>query len=152
MVLPGIFIAGWHRGVRVKDKKPKAIPLEALLKDKGFDRNFKLAMKDGTDDRLASALQDMVLAQAHAGAPFKAGRKKGTISPLRKAIKKALAANPDATNYELWNAVAHKPPRGYQAYDSPRLGRYFEGPTPRDGMKFPRFRNVAAEERKLLKT
>jgi hypothetical protein len=151
MVLPGIFIAGWHRGVRVKDKKPKAIPLEAILKYKGFDRIYKIEVRNGADERFVEALQDMVLANAHVGAAFKAGRKQGTVSPLRKAIAKALEANPGTTNDELWRIVASKPPRGYTAYDTPRLGRYFEGPTPDDEMKFPRFRNVASEERKRLK-
>ncbi len=85
---------------------------------------------------------------AEHGAKFdNPGRGQG---PPRKAIAKLLAKTPAMTNPELWDAVKRKPPKGWQAYDTPRLGKYLEGPN-MENTAYGRFCNICSEERKKLK-
>lgn len=88
--------------------------------------------------------------QAARGQKFKPGRKPGAGGPPRKAIAKLLATSPTMKNPELWDAIKAKPPRGWHVYESPRLGKYLEGPNNKS-MRYARFCNVCGEERKKLK-
>jgi hypothetical protein len=74
-------------------------------------------------------------------------RKPGLI---RGAIVKLLAKYPEMKNPELWEAIKKKPPRGWQAFESVQLGKYLEGPTPSDGMKYGRFCTICGQERNKL--
>lgn len=84
------------------------------------------------------------------GQKMRAGRKPGTKGPVRKKIESYLKKRPTAKNEEIWEAVAKSPPKGWVFSDN-RLGRYIEGPSASDNMKFSRFRNICSEERKLLR-
>lgn len=92
-----------------------------------------------------------ILNAARMGVKFKRGRKPGTTGPIRKVIAKLLAKAPDTKNHDLWTTIKDKPPRGWQVFDN-RIGRYIEGPKPGENMSYERFCNVAAEERKKLKS
>ena len=54
-------------------------------------------------------------------------------------------------NPDLWEAIKKKPPKGWQAFESAQLGKYLEGPTPKDGMEYHRFCNICGEERNKAK-
>lgn len=95
--------------------------------------------------------EDFLLPLAKHGKGFKSGRKVGTKGPIRKAIAKHLKANPKLTTETLWGLIKDKPPRGWHACESSRMGRYFEGPTPLKEMKYRRFATVCSEERKAAK-
>jgi hypothetical protein len=82
------------------------------------------------------------------GKAFTAGRKAGTVGPIRMVIKKLLAKNPKMKNPELWRVIKEKPPRGWTAYEN-RQGKYLEGPKT-ENMSYSRFCNVSGEERKKL--
>jgi hypothetical protein len=84
--------------------------------------------------------------QAEHGQRFKEGRKNGTSGPIRKAIARLLAKTPTMKNPELWSAIKKNPPRGWQAFDSPRLGKYLES-GPQQSMTYKTFCNICAEER-----
>ena len=79
------------------------------------------------------------------------GRKPGSIGPVRKFIRARLAKNSNPTNGELWDAISKRPPKGWTVMDSPRLGRYIEGPSSDDEVKWKSFCTYAALERGLLK-
>ena len=87
--------------------------------------------------------------QAAHGHKFRTGRKSGTPGPIRKAVANLLKRNPEAKNSELWEAVRRRPPKGWQAFETPKLGKYLECPP--KNMSYARFCNVCAEERKRLK-
>jgi len=82
------------------------------------------------------------------GQKFAAGRKPGSVGPIRKAMARLLRRNPSMKNLELWNALRDKPPRGWKLYDN-REDKYIVGPKPSDGMSWERFCNIASEERKV---
>jgi hypothetical protein len=88
--------------------------------------------------------------QAEHGQRFKDGRKPGSSGPVRKAIAKFLAKNQAMKNPELWEAIKNKPPKGWQAYENARFGKYFEGPAGAK-MEYGRFCTVCGEERKKVK-
>ncbi len=87
--------------------------------------------------------------QAEHGQRFKDGRKPGSVGPIRKAIAKLLAKTPEMKNPELWDAIKNRPPRGWQAIESTRLGKYLEGPKMAH-MGYPSFCNVCSKERKKV--
>lgn len=90
-----------------------------------------------------------LLSLAAGGQKFTLGRKTGAVSPIRKAIARELKKCPGMKNRELWDAIAAKPPKGWEFLDN-SLGQYAEG----DGggnMSYARFCNVCAEERRTLK-
>lgn len=89
--------------------------------------------------------------QAEHGQLFKDGRKPGSGGPIRKAIAKLLAKAPTMRNPDLWEAIKNKPPKGWQAYESARLGKYLEGPTTKKEMGYGRFCTVCGQERKKVK-
>ena len=91
-----------------------------------------------------------MLDSARTGVKFKRGRKTNTPGPIRKAITRLLLKNPSMSNADLWAAVEAKPPRGWTVFNN-RAGRYIEGPKTGSEMKYARFCNVSAEERKKLK-
>lgn len=84
------------------------------------------------------------------GKKMSAGRKLGTVGPVRKAVAKYLTRHPSAKNDEIWGALKEKPPRGWTFMDN-SLGRYIEGPKADREINFPRFRNICSEERRQLK-
>ena len=91
-----------------------------------------------------------MLDSARTGVKFKRGRKTNTPGPIRKAIARLLLKNPSMSNADLWAAVEAKPPRGWTVFNN-RAGRYIEGPKTGSEMKYARFCNVSAEERKKPK-
>lgn len=84
------------------------------------------------------------------GNMFKGGRKSGAVSPVRKAVRRELARDPNASTETLWMRVEAKPPKGWVFFAN-RAGRYIEGPKGGQNMNFRTFANVASAERKLLK-
>lgn len=82
-------------------------------------------------------------------AKFKQGRKAGTVSRLRLAVRRELQRAPKSTADEVWRRLTARPPRGLAFYDSPRLGRYIETEGGKD-TAYPRFQNIVSEERKAL--
>lgn len=80
----------------------------------------------------------------HAGRARKPGAIRGFI---RATLKKA----PSLTNEELWAAIKKRAPKGWKPMESPRLGRYIEGPKPDDEVKWKSFCTYAGDERKRLK-
>jgi len=85
--------------------------------------------------------------QAEIGQRFREGRKVGTVGPIKKAISKLLAKDPNMKTPELWKAISNKPPKGWQAFESARLGKYLEGPGVQN-VGYRRFSNICSEERK----
>lgn len=83
---------------------------------------------------------------------FTDGRKKGSIGPVRRFIRKTLKGKPKATNEALWDAIKAKPPKGWTPMENARHGRYIEGPASDDEVKWTTFCNYAAKERGLLKS
>jgi len=81
------------------------------------------------------------------GEKFTAGRKRGSVSPIRKAIARLLAKRPDMDNEELWDSIAKRPPRSHDFYEDRE--RLIEGPE--RTIKYPTFRNIASMERRKLK-
>jgi hypothetical protein len=86
---------------------------------------------------------------AHTGEKFTTGRKPGSGGPIRKAIARLLKRHPDFRPRELWQKIAAHPPRGWSFHESPRLGKYIEGPKGQN-MNYGRFSNVCKEERDKL--
>jgi len=137
-----------------KKKTPKqtSIPLGALLdRDGELARHLKAEHRFAENNpKLYGALLDMMSDGAAHGRKFITGRKSGTVSPIRKAIQKALKANPTLKNAQLWMQIGKAPPKGYTFQDN-RIGKYIEGQSAGSNMGYDRFCNVAAEERKALK-
>jgi hypothetical protein len=105
----------------------------------------------GEDDGLPLLLGTEHAKQSIHGKVMEKGRKKGSIGPVRKFIRARLAKIHAATNAELWDAISKRPPKGWTVMDSPRLGRYIEGPSSDDEVKWKSFCTYAALERGLLK-
>ena len=80
----------------------------------------------------------------HAGSERKPG-------PVKAFIRASLEKKPDAKNEELWDAIMARPPKGWKAMETIRLGRYLEGPKPSDEVKWKSFCTYAWSERKRLK-
>jgi hypothetical protein len=53
-------------------------------------------------------------------------------------------------NPDLWKAIKHQPPSGWQAYETAKLGKYLDGPEATK-MGYRRFCNVCGEERNKVK-
>ena len=135
-----------------KTPKPTGIPLESFLDNpKDLARHLKVEPRFAENNPpLYSAFIDTMAEHAAFGRPFKKGRKANTVSPIRRAIRRALKANPTLKNAQLWAQIGKAPPKGYTFQDN-RLGKYIEGPSAGSDMSYARFRNVASEERKALK-
>jgi hypothetical protein len=84
--------------------------------------------------------------KAVVGERFTAGRKAGTVSPLRLAVRRILTRRPKATTAEVWGALKARPPRGITFVDSPRLGRYVETEG-RPDTSYRSLANIVAKER-----
>jgi len=135
-----------------KLKARDAIPLETLLDDPAFRRNFNIEVQSASrDSNLIGALLTVTLDAAATGRKFHKGRKVGAVSPVRKRVAQILKNSPSATATEVWTAAARQPPKGYQFFEN-TLGRYIEGPEVGDNMGWSRFQNVVSEERKKVKT
>lgn len=83
------------------------------------------------------------------GLKFTLGRQPGAASPIRKAIARELKKAPGMKNPELWDAIAAKPPKGWE-FCRNSLGRYAEASGGKN-MDYKRFCNVCGEERGKLK-
>lgn len=83
---------------------------------------------------------------AELGQRFKQGRKPGTVSPLRLAVRRILRRTPQATAAGVWAALAARPPKGLSFVDSSRLGRYVETAGKPD-TGYRRFATIVSEER-----
>ena len=93
----------------------------------------------------AAQLPELSVSAAH-GKKFKAGRKIGTVGPVRKAIQGVLKKKPTATPKEIWAALKEKPPRGMTFYDN-HLGRYIEVDGQAGETKFTSFSNIVSQEK-----
>ena len=78
------------------------------------------------------------------------GRKKDTIGPVRKFIRKCLTKKPTLNNEELWTAIKAKPPRDWTPMDNTRYGRYIENTKQGRNLTWRAFCNYAAKERGQL--
>lgn len=81
---------------------------------------------------------------------FSVGGKPGTPELLREAIAGVLQRHRGYTNLDVWIAVSSAPPEGWTPGHD-RKGRHFSGPSGAH-MSYTRFRNIAGEERKKLKS
>ena len=86
---------------------------------------------------------------ANTGKLFTAGRKPGTVGPIRKKIATLLKKNPTMKNPQLWDGVIANLPRNWTAFDN-RQGKYLEGPNQNVHMIQRRFFTICGEERKKL--
>jgi len=100
-----------------------------------------------TFDRAETALAplDGTLPLGKLGAKFKAGRKAGTVSPLRLAVRRMLQRDRDASARDIWLRLAARPPRGLAFFQSTRLGWYVETDGKPD-TSYRRFQNIVAED------
>ena len=94
-------------------------------------------------------LEMLAGALAATGKAFRDGRKMNTSSPIRKAIAHELKKQPNLKPREMWVILASKPPKGWEFFSN-NLGKYIEGPTGSDGMKYTRFSAVCKEEKDKL--
>lgn len=134
-----------------KNRKPAAIPLSHVLERPDFlARSLKVERRFAENNpQLYDALVDLMTEKAAVGQRFENGRRRGTIGPIRAAIRRNLAGDATLTNEQLWQLLMAKPPKGLTFCDN-RLGRYIEGPLASKNTGWDRFRNMAAEERKRL--
>lgn len=94
--------------------------------------------------------QLVLLPLAKRGQKFAPGRKHGSKpAPLRAAIARALDRDPEATNQALWATIAARPPKGIRLHGTDGPGRHVEI-RGADDASWPRFRNIASEERRKL--
>ncbi|MCI1191601.1 hypothetical protein MOJ79_07085 [Calidifontimicrobium sp. SYSU G02091] len=81
------------------------------------------------------------------GAAFSGGRAPGSGGPVRLWLRRYVAAHPQASAAEAWDALKRRPPRGCKVFgDAGRRGAHVTvsgGPD----MGYRRFANVLAEER-----
>lgn len=86
--------------------------------------------------------------KARVGEKFTAGRKAGTVSPLRLAVRRILKRRPKATAAEVWASLKGKPPKGITLHDA-RWGepKYIKT-AGKPNTSFARFRNIVSEERR----
>jgi hypothetical protein len=108
-----------------------------------------------------NAREAIALPLARHGKKFP-GRKKGSVSPLRKAVRRVLLRTQDANPREVWTEIKKKAPRGMELHERSRsnwpVTTHSHADTkdwyvtthgwPNTG--FPRFANIVAEERKKL--
>jgi hypothetical protein len=85
--------------------------------------------------------------QAETGQRFKQGRKPGTVGPIRKEVARLLKKCPGITTPAIWKTIASNPPKGWQAFESAKMGKYLEGPDMQN-VGYRRFQNICSEERK----
>ena len=135
-----------HRGTLIRDGKPDATDRDIRI----FAR-YLYAAELGEKNGLAVVLGNEHAGLAIHGKQMRLGRKEGTVGPVRKFIRKALAKKPKATNEELWAAIKANPPKGWTPMEN-KLGCYIEGPASGDEVKWTSFCNYAAKERGLLKS
>jgi len=81
------------------------------------------------------------------GEKFTAGRKRGSVSAVRLAVRRILKKNPGARTAEVWAAVKAKPPKGVEVHDTsnPALRHITTKNAPPTG--FRQFANIVSEER-----
>jgi hypothetical protein len=108
---------------------------------------------DMSEDQLIAMSEKLAEAEklAEFAKPFKENSGKvRRPNAVRAAINKALKKSPELSNDALWITLKASPPKGYSFCETPKLGRYIDGPAPIDGMEYRRFMNIASEERKKL--
>lgn len=87
--------------------------------------------------------------KALVGEKFTQGRKPGSASPLRLAVRRIVKRNPKAKAAEVWAALKAKPPRGIVFHDEWGGDRYVK--TEGHGRtEYRRFLNIVSEERNAL--
>mgnify|MGYP000154951019 CR=1 FL=1 len=91
----------------------------------------------------------VVMPYAAKGARFKPGRPKGSISPVRAALRKFMAKHPKATAAEAWEAFKIKPPTGCRVHEGWGLEYISDGKT---DTSYARFANLVSEERPKKQT
>ena len=99
----------------------------------------------------ANKRENFLLPLSRTGKKFVSGRKAGSVGPVRAAVRRYLKRQPQARAAQIWAALSAKPPRGMTFYDN-RMGKYIETDGQDDETKYPRFRNIVSEERRLLKS
>lgn len=85
------------------------------------------------------------------GRAMKQGRKQDSVGPLRKAIRRVLKQNSEATPAKVWKQMSDHPPKGMELYDN-RHGKYIEihSRTGHSSTTYASFRNAVAKEKALL--
>lgn len=135
---------------------------KALAAQKAHDDNLVEALLS----HLALAIRlgkrlELIIPPANLGKKFSAGRKVGAVGPVKAAVRRYLKKRPRALPAEIWDYYKAKPPRGLAFCETPK-DRYIEidlkvikGKLPPDANRYQyvylaRFRNIVAEERKLI--
>ncbi len=126
--------------------------LDTVGHDVAITARYVCAAILGKEKGLPLLMGDEYAGLATYGEVMRKGRKKDTIGPVRKFIRKALERKPALSNEDLWAAITTKPPRDWTVMNSSRFGRYIEGPSSKDEVKWKSFRTYAALERNRLKT
>lgn len=102
------------------------------------------------EDAYLSAKRESVIEEAR-GKKFVPGRHEGATNKLHDLIEKALTKAPTLGNQELWDALAKKPPKGWEFFtskhfsDSQHISRTGEG-----DISWNRFKTVAGKVRTVL--
>ncbi len=146
---------GWIRLIELlrkaeNDKRvvssPGAMGFLELIVDLASD-----ALTASTAEEAVQPLID-VSDEAIFAKPFlKHARRARKPGAIRGFIRVALKKTPGLINEELWAAIKKRPPKGWTPMETPRLGRYIEGPSAADEVKWKSFRTYAGNERKRLK-
>ena len=84
-------------------------------------------------------------AELELGTKMKAGRKAGTVGPLRKWVEKHLAKYHTATPSQAWEALKRKPPKGIEVDDNLAPTLWVDG---RGQVTRKTFQNLVAEVKK----
>jgi len=141
--------AGW---VRVCDVLKRA-KLDPAIAASPPAAEFIQIMLDLASDAISArdaetALRplDGLMPLGELGAAFKQGRKRGSVSELRLAVRRVLKRRPKATAAEVWKALKAKPPRGITLHDRWGERRYIKTDGKPD-TGYARFRNIVSEER-----
>lgn len=112
---------------------------------------LKLGVAVGHIETALDAIIELV-PMASIGKKFRKGRKRGTVGPVRKALRAAIKKNPALTTRKLWEDVESRlTGKGWTAYDTAEFGEYLEGPNAGDNVKYSTFAPYATEERNAYK-
>lgn len=118
------------------------------VREASFLARLKKAVDLGPESGLALLTDPDHASQTVQGKKFLDGRKIGSIGAIRKFIRTTLKKDSSLKNEELWEAIRKRPPKGWTAMENSAFGRYVEGPSPRDNVKWSSFCNIAAKERR----
>ena len=96
--------------------------------------------------RVIGALREFDADDAAHGKTMRDGRKRGTVGPVRLAVRKALKRSPDDSAAQVWSAIKAKPPKGMALYETPKLGKYIQSDGAPD-TGYRRFATIVSEEK-----